>query len=845
MKKPDYNENTNTDFIEESSNSIKQREEEWNDIIESLADLYYGIYIIDLHKGKINSARILDKAEDTDMIEWDDLLLKIADQYYHPSCREEMLQKYCLSSLRNSLEKGEKKTEFLGRRMIDNRYQYVSVIAYFHENKNRRYVVLAIQNIDEYIRRELNRNRNDSRMAAIIKFRYDTMSTVYLDTGMCERIYLDSANDLNNINIEKYDYFFQADLEGVIKEDYEEFRKNLSLENLRKRANRVDSYEEFIWQYQVRGPFVIWVESHVIFHRLGEQVIVNILSKDVTRKKLKEMADEKDKKERYSINNSLNHLFFATYYVDLEANIFRMLIQKEEVGSILGVETNFREAIRTYASNFVHPKDRKEYLEKMDYQNLLNTLSPEHPKITMEYCKIKKNNEGMIEKDGWVYATIVLTETKDGKPIKALYVAQDVTEIKQKEEEEHRILQEACEAAMHANASKSDFLSRMSHDIRTPMNGIIGMTEMAKRNLDDREKVDNCLKKITVSSKHLLSLINKVLDMSKIESGKFGLTDERFHLPELIENLVTMVQPSVDAKQHNLKVNSLKVEHENVIGDAMRLQQVFMNILGNAVKYTPPGGNLEMEISEKPSKIHGYGCYEFIFKDNGIGMSKEYLEKIYEPFSRAEDSRVSKVEGSGLGMTIAMNIVSMMNGNISVQSKEGEGSQFTITVFLKLPDAVIQDTELAEENSRQEAFEKGKFSKEDFSGKRILLVEDNDLNREIATEIIGSTGIIVESAENGKLAVEKFKKMGEWYYDLIFMDIQMPVMNGYEASMAIRDTSQADAGKIPIIAMTANAFTDDIIKGKQSGMNEHITKPLDIKKLMECMKYWFENREYQ
>ena len=226
-------------------------------------------------------------------------------------------------------------------------------------------------------------------------------------------------------------------------------------------------------------------------------------------------------------------------------------------------------------------------------------------------------------------------------------------------------------------------------------------------------------------------------------------------------------------------------------------------------------------------------------------MSKEYLEKIYEPFSRAEDSRVSKVEGSGLGMTIAMNIVSMMNGNISVQSKEGEGSQFTITVFLKLPDTVMQDTELAEENSEEEAFGKGKFSKEDFSGKRVLLVEDNDLNREIATEIIGSTGIIVECAENGEQAVEQFQKMGEWYYDLIFMDIQMPVMNGYEASMAIRNSGKADAGKIPVIAMTANAFTDDIIKGKQSGMNEHITKPLDIKRLMKCMKYWFENREYQ
>ncbi len=548
-----------------------------------------------------------------------------------------------------------------------------------------------------------------------------------------------------------------------------------------------------------------------------------------------------------------------------------------------------------------------------------------------------------------------------------MYTALDVTDSKQKEEKEHQALKEACEAATRANASKSEFLSRMSHDIRTPMNAIIGMTAIAGTHLNEKERVADCLNKITVSSKHLLSLINEVLDMSKIESGKIDLEEEEFQLPALVQNLMTIIRPSVLEKNHDLRIHIGGVEHEDVIGDVMRLQQVFVNILGNAVKYTPPGGKLEVEIAEKPSRLLGYGCYEFVFRDNGIGMSDEYQKKIFEPFSRAEDSRISKIEGTGLGMAIAMNIIRMMNGAITLESELGKGSQFTVTVFLKqgntaAPDverfvnlpvlvadddresgetacrildelgmksqwvlsgmeavkcvraahemeedffAVILDWQMPDmdgiatakeirkqvgpdvpiiilsaydwsriEEEAREAGVDGFISKplfrsklvylfkqltggeeneglekaerplsRNFTGSRVLLVEDNELNREIAEEVIGGTGAMIESVENGRLAVERFEDVEDGYYDLIFMDIQMPVMNGYEAARAIRGSAKKDGKRIPIIAMTANAFVDDVMDSKRAGMNEHIAKPLDFDRLIECMNRWLQTED--
>lgn len=545
-------------------------------------------------------------------------------------------------------------------------------------------------------------------------------------------------------------------------------------------------------------------------------------------------------KKTASIISSLSSMFFAAYYINLEKDTFQPVTQVEEVGNVLGDERNYTQGINMYAQKFICPEDREEYLNCVSRQNLLNTLRNGQTFIATEYRKMPDEKNQRT----WTRATVVLAQTaEDGSPRRAVYVAQDVTESKLKEEKNQQALREACEAAERANAAKSDFMSRMSHDIRTPMNAIIGMTEIAVMHIDNRERVLDCLEKITVSSKHLLSLINEVLDMSKIESGKIELSEEEVNLSELIDNLVTIIRPSVQQNNHKLDVHIANVEHQYVLSDPVRMQQVFMNILGNSVKYTPNGGQLALEVYEKPSDMDGYGCYEFVFTDNGMGMSKEFLEKLFEPFSREGDSRVNKIEGTGLGMAIARSIARKMNGDIIVESELGKGSCFTVQLSLKLVDKVIpgKETEKAAEDEELQVVQS--LSKEVLAEKRLLLAEDNELNREIAVELISQTGVAVDSAETGKEALELFEKMPENYYDMIFMDIQMPEMDGYEATAAIRRLPRKDAARIPIIAMTANAFAEDIRKSREAGMNEHLTKPLDIGALMKCLEKWLGEKK--
>ena len=696
----------------------------------------------------------------------------------------------------------------------------------------------------ESTQKEAAYRQNDKQMAAIFRSAYSVMSVINLETGACDRIYLNKVGEAGKICSGTYEHFYQMALDDVVfEEDKAYFAETFSIQNLRRKAEAVEDYAEIICQFRMSLPQTKWTESHIYFIRRGKTVVVNMLGRDITGEKQKEAEQAREKIEKNHIIESMSSLFFAAYYLDLEMDTFRMVNQMEEVKDALKNARSCQEAFRTYAAMFVHPEDRESYLDVMDTAHMRECLSGEHPFEAVEYRRIVHENGEIID-NGWIRATVILSETVGKEPRKVLYLAQDVTESKRKEESAQRILKEAYESAVYANASKSDFLSRMSHDIRTPMNAIMGMTAIAGAHLDDRERVADCLNKITVSSTHLLGLINDVLDMSKIESGKVDIVEEPFKLSDLMNNLLTMIRPVQQQKQHDLTLHMDKVVHESVIGDVMRLQQVFMNILGNAVKYTPPGGRIKIEVNEKDSKVNGYGCYEFIFSDNGIGMSDEFQSQIFEPFSRAEDSRVSKIEGTGLGMAIALNIVHKMNGNINIESKEGIGSRFTVTIFLKKQDRPQADAGncLGTKGVQEKKIEnlKEDLSNQKFQGRRILLVEDNQLNREIAEEILGYTGVMVESVEDGKQALDKFIEMEAGYYDLIFMDVQMPVMNGYEATRAIRAAGRSDAREIPIVAMTANAFTDDVIASKQAGMNEHITKPLDAEQLVQCMRIYLK-----
>ena len=392
-------------------------------------------------------------------------------------------------------------------------------------------------------------------------------------------------------------------------------------------------------------------------------------------------------------------------------------------------------------------------------------------------------------------------------------------------------LRDAYAVAKRANHAKTDFLSRMSHDIRTPMNAIIGMTAIAQMRLDDKERLADCLGKIEGSSRYLLSLINEVLDMSKIESGKFVLNEEQFKISELVAAIVEMIRPSMNAKKHEFHTDAGEIGHGCVIGDHVRIRQAFINILSNAVKYTPEGGKIEFIVTEKPTPENGVGCYEFIIRDNGIGMTQEFLDRLYEPFERASDVRVNKEQGTGLGMPITKNIIEMMNGEIVVESESGKGTVFIVTIRLKLWEEAVAP--VSEEKPASAAL--GTFHESDFSGIRALRVDDNALNLEIAEEILKMTGLEIETACDGREAFERFSASSEGYYKIVFMDIQMPEMNGYEATAAIRSLNRGDAKTIPIVAMTANAFAEDVRAAKDAGMDEHIAKPLDFGRLKEVL----------
>ena len=363
----------------------------------------------------------------------------------------------------------------------------------------------------------------------------------------------------------------------------------------------------------------------------------------------------------------------------------------------------------------------------------------------------------------------------------------------------------ALESAEHANLSKTMFLNSMSHEIRTPMNGIIGMTNIAKSHIEDKEKLEDCFQKISNASDHLLSIINDILDISRIESGTVTLSEKDFNLSELIKNSIGMCMPQVKQKRQELSVSPSAIQHKDVIGDPMKLQQVFLNILSNAIKYTPEKGSIKAEIRELKHHSTSFADYEFICTDNGIGMKPAFVKRIFEPFARSENEETAGIQGTGLGMVISRNLVRMMGGDIKVESEYKKGSSFTVSFSLKLPhgkSSVVQNDGNVETKPTEEIVA-------NFEGKRILLVEDNDLNREIAVEILEDAKAVVETAVNGKIAVEMFEKAEIGHFDLILMDIQMPVMNGYDATRAIRASEKANAKAIPIVAMSANAFVED------------------------------------
>lgn len=814
------------------------------EVIRTLGEQNFGVYGIDLDTGEANLVRENGHTHTgwkSWTLQWDEIVNSRLMKQIHPADRDKFCEQFSLEGLQRTKNADVQKADMLcqWRGEEDHEYRYMAVIAYFGQNHGtKNYTILALQNVDKRVRQEHTLTLRDMQLAAILKSRYSVMTTVYLENGQCERVWINEDSKMQNSFFGSYHQYFHDMLEtNVNPEDAGSFQEIMSPEHLYQKAADTRDYSEEICQYRITGSSLRWMEQHVIYARQGNRISVNILGRDITREKLEEENRLKGEQERADIIRSLSGMFFATYYADLEQDFFRNVTQQlPEVRKALDNEVDYETGLKTYARTFIHPDDREEYLQVLSIQNLQKKLSKKNPYVTLAYRKLPDSPVTNPEEYGWIRSTAVLSQTDaDGKARSIVYAAQDVTESKRKEMREHQALQAACEAADQANASKRNFLSCMSHNVRTPMNGIIGMLKIASDHVEDHERVLDCLNKASASSHQLLSTLNEILDISQIESGNFKLEAEAFCMSDLMQDISEAILPGVRAKNLTLKTNPLQVVHDDILGDRKRLRQMILNILGNSVNYTPEGGTLEISVTEHESNEHGCSSYNFVFRDNGIGMEEEFIQHIFEPFSRADDPHVNKIDGIGLGMTIAQNIARMMGGAISVKSILGEGSQITVTVILRLK------TPAGTSGSPSDPAGDAPFDVS-FRGRRILLVEDNELNQEIAMELIGELEAMVECAADGRKGLQRFAEMPAGYYDMILMDIQMPVMNGFDATRAIRKLPRPDAAAIPIIALSANASVEDMAASHESGMNGHIAKPLNIPQLIERMGYWMKDR---
>ena len=644
--------------------------------------------------------------------------------------------------------------------------------------------------------------------------------------------------------------------------------------------------------------------------------------------------------------DGLNTLFSSRYLTaDLENNTYSYMggIQPLNIGQ--ATEGAYDDIITAHSQDIIGEDEQELFRQILSAPSVAELLSEED---TFNYeCHV--NRDGTEQ---WENLIAVCLQRKDGRVVRVLFVRQNITAQVQEQREHTQALQDALMQAQRASKAKTTFLSNMSHDIRTPMNAIIGFTALATTHIDQRDQVEGYLKKIMTSSNHLLSLINDILDMSRIESGKVQIKEQECNIPELTHNLVNIIQPQVKAKQLELFIDTFDINNEDVIADSLKLSQVFVNLLSNAVKYTPAGGSVSFRIQQQTTFHRGYGDYVFTVKDNGIGMAPDFVEHIFEPFEREASTTKTGIQGTGLGMSITKNIVEMMGGTITVQSEKGKGSEFRVELSLKLQDVeknaaqikeleglraivVDDDCDSCESVTRmlkqigmrsewttsgKEAVYRAKIAHNEgdpyktyiidwqmpelsgietcrriraavgedapiiiltaydwtdiesearlagvtafcakplfmsdlksallaannlggqegapptriqpnFVNRRVLLVEDNELNREIAQAILEEAGFAVETAPDGTDAVGMVRNSEEYYYDVVLMDVQMPVMDGYEATRTIRSLPRKDVASLPIIAMTANAMEEDKETALKNGMNAHIAKPLHI-----------------
>lgn len=552
---------------------------------------------------------------------------------------------------------------------------------------------------------------------------------------------------------------------------------------------------------------------------------------------------EKERELSSSKIHSLSRLFISSYYLNLQTGKREYLSNTEEkveeylTGNFYKeAPSDYEDAVRVYADTFVHPDDKDIYLNMSSRSYMEKNLSRENRFYSFNYRQIA----GGIEK--WFRMHVIIASySPSGKVTHVVMAVMDVDKEIQKDIQQKQAIEAALVEAEYANQAKSRFLSNMSHDIRTPMNAITGFANLAQTSIDDKAQVKNYLNKIQAASKHLLNLINDILDMSRIESGKVQIEESEVSLRDVLLDVDNLIRPMAEEKNIYFHIRN-EIINNYVYCDKLRLNQVLINLLGNAVKFTPESGEISLRVYQEMVAPAGYGVYIFKVKDNGIGIGKEFQDNIFKAFEREKSTEHSGIQGTGLGLSITKNIVKMMGGKIDLESDVGKGTEFTVKVVFMLQDVDEETMSKKEKNietAQEEAKEKA-IQKALFTGRKLLLVEDNALNREIAKKLLMGQGFLVDEAVDGKVAVEMLKVSHVGEYAAVLMDIQMPVMDGYEATRAIRDLDNRILANVPIVAMTANAFGEERKKAFACGMNGYVTKPIEINVLFETLKQIIE-----
>ena len=609
----------------------------------------------------------------------------------------------------------------------------------------------------------------------------------------------------------------------VVAEDQERVRNATRLEVLKQNVPDQGMYKVSYLRI-VDNKHAYYEMNTIKIKDNSGKVYFVIGMRDVDEKVRMQMKQDKEMEMQREIIEALGYDYFSVLLVEPEKDHVTIFRQRSVNGkSIADLCAKYHNCWSEFIPNYA-----RERVSDASYDEFMEKLSLDYIRSAKEsYISVYE----YVSDDGIVYYQIkvAFVQKQDGHRV-AVVSTKNIDKIIKKEKQQEEILNKALIEAKVASKAKTDFLFNMSHDIRTPMNAIIGFTNLLEEHLDDKEILLNYIDKIKTANEFLLSLINNVLEMAKIENGKEHLDEANTNMVDFYHTIVTLFHTQMNEKGVIFR-HSLKIRHRNVMIDVTKMREIMLNILSNALKYTPTGNSVTMTVTELPSEREGYAVYQTIIEDTGIGMSEEFLSHMFEYFSRERTTTESGVSGTGLGTAIVKKLVDLMHGTIDVESKLGEGTKITLKMSHQITEN--QDVQQNFQNERE-------YNTRDFTGKRILLAEDNDLNAEIAIAILEEHGLEVERAEDGIDCVNMIEKADADHYDLVLMDIQMPNMDGYKATQLIRQLPDKKKSGIPVIAMTANAFEEDKRNALAAGMDGFLSKPIVIEELLHTLQNTME-----